>query len=455
MVRIGSIAAIALISITAGALARPHYTTISGSTYDHYEAGDAEGMALIQTTQGPRCICASGWSGADRRVQGLIVEGPQAGTEFPLPGSPEAAPGARIKPGPNGLIAYRCTDPNDQPSIAVVGPIAGPGVAPPVAYVSGITLDPTGPEFDFDFAPNGVLHIAARTSPASGRNYNLMDAFPQQWSAQTYATANVSCETLTVKIGRIEFVTRGTRVVDDLIVAAGQLSTVPPVVQVSATLRSNPASTNVITLEGVYQGHSIAAGKAYVALTGVQGSPSGALLRVFDGTTPVGPTAVATVAGEPVSGASTGKRSHKPIVWKTTTFSQGALVASTLALTRFDQAVELNTTRLGNSFEGALIESLGWNENAVDENGDVFFTVQLSNQTSVLAVMPGATRSCPGDGDGSFTVGFADITASLNGWGATEDPTEPLPVLGDSNYDGAVNFADITASLANFGADCR
>lgn len=58
---------------------------------------------------------------------------------------------------------------------------------------------------------------------------------------------------------------------------------------------------------------------------------------------------------------------------------------------------------------------------------------------------------CPGDTDGSGTVGFSDVTLVLNNWGV-QDPSGIGP--GDGNGDGIVDFADITTIMTGWGTPC-
>jgi len=47
-----------------------------------------------------------------------------------------------------------------------------------------------------------------KSDKSSGRSYNLMDCFPTQWGSVNFdTTSTVSTETVTVKVGRIEFKT--------------------------------------------------------------------------------------------------------------------------------------------------------------------------------------------------------------------------------------------------------
>lgn len=438
------------------AQARPHYRSLDSSVYD-FTAASGEAMGATLTTDGHRCVCAPGWLNNDRVVRAMVVDGPATGAVFALPGAPLIVPGGRVVGGPGGMIAYKTTSPTGQSTIAVVEPIRGPGQAVDVAYLVGLA-NPVD-ILDFIFTPGGSLYIAERQDVAGQRRYNLYDCFPTQWSASAFvSTSNVSCETIVCKMGRVELGLRGGGVADDLIVLAGQLSDNPPITQVAALLRSDPSVINVIEIPGRYAGHEISDGETYVALNEYPGTAGGAVVRVFSGRDPSGPEAVAG-SSQPVSGLATGKRQHKPMLLCTTAHGLHGSGSTGLALAMFDQTVPLTSMQSGAEFEGRIINSLGWSySDWVLDHGALrykFLTIQFADGDSGILEVSEIGTDCLGDGDGSLTVTFADVTAALAGFGNQQDPFPRGPLLGDSNFDGAVNFADITATLANFGDDCR
>lgn len=478
------------LAISSVAFARPHYVYFFPNQVEHFSRASGEAMASTRTISGPRCVCAPGWIGGDSTVRAMMVEGPSAGTVFDLAGAPPMLAGAKVKGhaggaggGAGGLIAYKAVGPAG-PTVAVVGPIAGPGVPPTVAFVTGLNVDPQLLEYDFDFTPDGslIVVVAQRNGPL--KRYNLFDCFPTTWSAAPLATtSNVQCETIVCKMGRVELALRGAPATDDVIVIAGPKTGSPGMVQVAAVMRSSPQQFTVLDVPGDLNTLSVADGRTYLGLSNVPSEPTDVMMRVMDGATPVGPDVTLRAA----SCCATGKRSYKPVTLSPPPpppppppappptdssvpatnippdASRGGALGPGISIAMFDQPVVLESIRIGAIFQGKVILSYGYNLTFgfdSDETGDwrgfdLFCTVQFTDATSAVVHVIDATAGCPGDADGSLTVNFSDVTATLAAWGATEDPAEPIPVRGDGNYDGVVSFADITTTLANFGDDCR
>lgn len=76
--------------------------------------------------------------------------------------------------------------------------------------------------------------------------------------------------------------------------------------------------------------------------------------------------------------------------------------------------------------------------------------IALSNIARLTLFAAGNLPFCRGDADGSFTIEFADITATLANFGMIG----PAYRAGDSNGDGIVEFADLTEALARWGETC-
>jgi uncharacterized membrane protein len=80
----------------------------------------------------------------------------------------------------------------------------------------------------------------------------------------------------------------------------------------------------------------------------------------------------------------------------------------------------------------------------ISDDGVIVGTGEFNGQVRAFAMIP-VTADCPADLDGDGNVGFGDLLAVLNAWGACTGCDEDL------DGDGIVGFSDVTTILAAWG----
>lgn len=98
---------------------------------------------------------------------------------------------------------------------------------------------------------------------------------------------------------------------------------------------------------------------------------------------------------------------------------------------------------------------LNTNPRAINNRGDVAFSVTNPDGSSALLHHRALRTSCPGDSDADLLVTFTDITTTLANWGTAFPPDGFCVPLGDSDFDRRVTFGDITMTLSRWGENCR
>lgn len=114
---------------------------------------------------------------------------------------------------------------------------------------------------------------------------------------------------------------------------------------------------------------------------------------------------------------------------------------------------DCNTNSIPDCDEPHPVAGLDCNLNGVLDACDI------SNGVSLDSNLDGICDECQqvaclGDANSDGNVNFADITNSLENWGATYPPTIGAGP-GDADDDGVVNFGDITAVLQTWGSSCN